>query len=170
MTSPSDNSAAARDCGNKDVSVMPGATFTSRNHGVPAASTMRSVRDQSRRPRTRCAVSATSAQPLGDVSRKPCRAQTRDDDARDVSIRGKTGEKRLQTCSIHLIRANLYRKTVKNACLNGETHMGGWVTVEYCRCWGASSAPQRLLAFSRPPGRRPEERCGPHGPRPARCG
>ena len=33
-----------------EVSVIPGATFTSRNHGTPAASTTRSDRDRSRSP------------------------------------------------------------------------------------------------------------------------
>src|SRR5580698_11501787 len=43
------------------VSVIPGATLTSRNQGTPDASTIMSVRDRSRRPRTECTVSAAAA-------------------------------------------------------------------------------------------------------------
>ena len=60
--SPRSCPAAAAACGNSDVSVMPGATLTSRNHGVPSASTIRSVRDRSRRRRAWCAVTAAAAQ------------------------------------------------------------------------------------------------------------
>ena len=45
----------------------PGATLTSRNHGVPSASTTRSARDRSRRPSARCAATAQLGARAADV-------------------------------------------------------------------------------------------------------
>lgn len=53
------DSAAAS--GSTDVSVSPGEIAASRNHGVPASSTTTSVREMSRRPSARCAVTAAAA-------------------------------------------------------------------------------------------------------------
>jgi hypothetical protein len=65
---PSANPAASAACGSSDVSVMPGATFTSRNHGVPSGSTTTSVRYSRDSPRASCARIATSAARAGTSS------------------------------------------------------------------------------------------------------
>ena len=52
---PVDSSA----CGSRLVSVSPGMTFDSRNHGRPSASTIRSTRDRCRRPIDPCASTAS---------------------------------------------------------------------------------------------------------------
>ena len=62
VTAPRSSPAAVIACGYVDVSVMPGATLTSRNHGVPWWSITRSLRDQSRSPNVVCAVTAAAAQ------------------------------------------------------------------------------------------------------------
>ncbi len=51
MTSPMDSPAAVIACGIKEVSVIPGATLTSRNHTIPSSSTITSVRERSLSPR-----------------------------------------------------------------------------------------------------------------------
>ena len=70
--SPPDASTA---WGSSEVSVMPGATFTSRNQGWPSSSTTRSVRDRCRSPNARCAASAASRAAVGGFGRQPRRAE-----------------------------------------------------------------------------------------------
>src|SRR5690606_33841547 len=60
--SPRSRPAASAAIGRSEVSVMPGATFTSRKWGVSEASTIKSVREMSRRPSAVWAVTAVSAQ------------------------------------------------------------------------------------------------------------
>ena len=67
QTSANDESDASMLWGSSDVSVMPGATFTSMNTGSPSQ-TMMSVRERSRRPRAWWAASASSAQRAASAS------------------------------------------------------------------------------------------------------
>ena len=58
MSEPRSSPAAVTACGYVEVSVMPGATLTSRNHGRPSASTMRSLRDSRAARASRCTSTA----------------------------------------------------------------------------------------------------------------